>query len=452
MNHYIAIDIETLLKNKRNTMMKKISDFFLGHHLENIHDDFEVAKIKLIYNFFLFFTLFVVIFSPFIIFLYGQGIVTYINIFAVTFYLLPLILLKLLKSYTIPAIAFCIILCFNTTLNSIINNGLLSFNICIWYFIAIAFANYTLSKKLSIIFMASIFLTILAILLLRLKVLLYINPLFSAQRDLATTPGVLLVTFPIIYKLMIEQIKTKQEAIENFKATLKAKDRIIGIVAHDLKNPIGTIQGFMYLIRSELGGSISGEIKEYLDTSAQACENAMENIGELVEAAELDQAERKYETELIELKMFLQSMVRAYKAKAIEKKISLSLQSRHEMVHVNINKTKCTRMMDNLLSNAIKFSKENGKINVGLETKPDTAVTSVSDTGIGIPSELHELIFDKFTTAGRPGTKKETSTGLGLSIVKRIVEKHSGNIWFESRENIGTTFNIELPLADRTVH
>ena len=113
---------------------------------------------------------------------------------------------------------------------------------------------------------------------------------------------------------------------------------------------------------------------------------------------------------------------------------------------VNINTDKFTRVIDNILTNALKFTPLGGKININISKSNTIALLKIEDNGIGIPLHLQALIFDKFTTAGRRGTSGEKSLGLGMSICKKIVALHQGKIWFESKDNTGTTFFIELPL------
>ncbi|MCC9136654.1 sensor histidine kinase [Pontibacter silvestris] len=101
--------------------------------------------------------------------------------------------------------------------------------------------------------------------------------------------------------------------------------------------------------------------------------------------------------------------------------------------------------INNLLSNAIKFTPDGGEITLALEEKEETVLFKISDTGIGIPEKYHATLFDKFTRARRLGIKDEPSVGLGMSIIKTIVEWHQGQIWFESQEDKGTTSYIEVP-------
>ena len=105
-------------------------------------------------------------------------------------------------------------------------------------------------------------------------------------------------------------------------------------------------------------------------------------------------------------------------------------------------------MINNLLINAIKFSNDNKQITVTTAAKDKKVQITVKDNGIGIPDRLKDKVFERFTKAKRKGTMGEPTFGLGLSICKEITEYYNGSIWFESKENEGTTFYLEFPGAE----
>ena len=105
------------------------------------------------------------------------------------------------------------------------------------------------------------------------------------------------------------------------------------------------------------------------------------------------------------------------------------------------------RIILNLLSNAIKFTKSGGEINVEIKTDDENVFISVIDTGIGIPIEMQEKIFDRFTQVDRATYRENVGTGIGLALVKSIVELHNGNIELKSELNKGSTFTVSLPIV-----
>lgn len=134
---------------------------------------------------------------------------------------------------------------------------------------------------------------------------------------------------------------------------------------------------------------------------------------------------------------------------AQSKNIFFSINYLTDQVMVNLNSEKFSQVINNLVSNSIKFTSREGKIELSVNKvriKNQTyAEMCIKDSGIGIEKDQLPLLFDKFTRAGRKGTEGESSTGLGLSIVKRIVELHHGMIEVESEVGVGTLFKVTLP-------
>jgi two-component system sensor histidine kinase VicK len=141
---------------------------------------------------------------------------------------------------------------------------------------------------------------------------------------------------------------------------------------------------------------------------------------------------------------FLKECIQFQELQAYDKSIQIEFKSSVEKIYAEINRDKMLRAITNLLSNAIKFTRESGKIELSLSLKDKHPLITIKDNGIGIPKNKQPFLFEKFSPARRAGTKGEKSTGLGMFIVKEIIDKHSGKLTFESEENKGTIFYIEL--------
>ncbi|RZM21235.1 MAG: ATP-binding protein, partial [Pedobacter sp.] len=126
-------------------------------------------------------------------------------------------------------------------------------------------------------------------------------------------------------------------------------------------------------------------------------------------------------------------------------RVNFSCRSNRNTVFAEIDEDKFMQVINNLVSNALKFTPEGGKIDIYIRENKKEVLITVADTGIGIPKRFHATLFEKFTDARRSGLRGERSTGLGMSIIKSIVEWHEGKIWFVSEEGSGTTFFIQLP-------
>ena len=240
-----------------------------------------------------------------------------------------------------------------------------------------------------------------------------------------------------------------ESAIDELKVLNAEKNRLLGMVAHDLRGPIYNITGVLQLLDNSEGfAKLDESDKQLVELIKKSCDNALDVINDLLDAAQLDNASgpKDLEKEPVNLADLVRNTINMYDNRAQHKNIQVQFNEPEEPVIAFVSGEKLSRAIGNLLSNAIKFSHSDSKVTVGLSSTVDTAVISVSDVGVGIPREDFEAIFDKFTKAKRHGTLGEKPVGLGMSIVKQIVDAHNGRVWFESRENEGTTFYLELPV------
>lgn len=425
--------------------MTRFRAFFIEHHLIRAEDSFEAAKIRLIFNFFVAYLLVSLAFIPFL-FTYPIPAFTYINLGFYPLYILPFLMLKFSRSYEIPSLFFATTVVLSATANSIFNNGLLTPNISVWYFIAVAFGAYTLRPRYSVSLVVIMYVCLSIIDWLKYNDRLFINPYFSEKANLDATPFIMVATFPLILKLLIEYVKSKQEAVSSLKATIREKDDILGVVAHDLRNPIGAAVSCMELAGRDIEKGKEDEARQFLTLAENSCCRALGHIEELLEVTVLKEDSRPLSLTEEDIGPFLKSIVEGYAPRAEAKHIHLRFEAPGEPILLPFNKLRLSRVIDNVLSNATKFTGEGGRIDVSARRDGNNVHIRIADTGIGIPDALQKSLFDKFTPAARAGTANERSTGLGMSITKKIVDLHGGEIWFESEEGTGTTFYIRLPL------
>jgi len=227
----------------------------------------------------------------------------------------------------------------------------------------------------------------------------------------------------------------------------KTITRIMNMVVHDLRNPLTGIKGISSMLLPD--GNLKEEQKKFIGLIHESSEHAMELINELMGSNVLEELENRHKSgkrEVTEIQLFLKRCVDVLQFRAREKRQIIELGNLEEDAAVLLNRDAMFRVIGNLISNAIKFSHRDSVIRLDMENLTDTVLLSVQDSGIGIPDDLKEEVFDMFTEAKRPGTSGEESFGLGLSISKQIVKAHGGSIWFESEEEKGTTVYIELPM------
>ena len=239
------------------------------------------------------------------------------------------------------------------------------------------------------------------------------------------------------YFRQLMEIREKNTEIENAGAF---KNQVLGMVAHDLRNPLAAVESTAMIMELE---EVNDDMRENIDIIKASCVKARSIISDLLDAARNDD-QNVFETTDVELNVFLRKIIDSWKIHN-EARNSFVFKSSFIPLYAQVNKEKFHRVMDNLITNAIKFSKEKEKIEIHLDKEFGMAIIEVKDHGLGIPKEMVPHLFDRFSKAGRAGVRGEVSTGLGLSIVKQIVERHKGKIKVESEENKGSTFTIYIP-------
>ncbi len=249
----------------------------------------------------------------------------------------------------------------------------------------------------------------------------------------------------MLNKQVNEQKTNLEKALDELKYSSQEKDRILRAVAHDLRNPLGGIASLSGVMveESEHDRDMQMQLALIKDTAT----DSLELINEILEATQ--NSPEGFKKQWVDVNAMLNNSVELLRFKAAEKHQQILLTGLDTSLDININREKIWRVLSNLISNAIKFSPVDSMILVRAIQKKDHIVVSVKDEGIGIPDNMKEKVFNMFTDAKRPGTIGEKSFGLGLSISKQIIEKHNGNIWFESEVDKGTTFYISLPATGK---
>jgi len=240
-------------------------------------------------------------------------------------------------------------------------------------------------------------------------------------------------------------ITDHKEYINYLKKYSSKKNSILHILSHDLAGPLGMISNIADLLHSDLKSHQNPDIQNLIGLIQKSSQQGLQLIKEFLKQELLESSEIELVRSRIDLVQRIRECIKEYQqSEQITHKV-FHFYTSCEQLYLELDDTKFLQAINNLISNSIKFTPDGGEISVTLEEKEATVSISVADNGIGIPAKHHATLFDKFTRARRPGIKGEPTVGLGMSIVRTIVEWHHGHIWFESQENKGTTFYIEIP-------
>ncbi|CAN5872369.1 hypothetical protein BH10CHL1_BH10CHL1_30790 [soil metagenome] len=221
------------------------------------------------------------------------------------------------------------------------------------------------------------------------------------------------------------------------------KDRFMGMVAHDLRGPIGSLQMCTELLRN--GALDPAEQSEFIQTIEETARDALHLINDLLDIAAIESGKLVIEPQLVAIDQLIARISHLNHLIGERKGIQLVVQVDPRLLKVHLDPRRIQQVLDNLLSNAFKYSYPGTRVTLRIEGDGQDLLLAVTDQGQGIPPPELDLLFKPFQRTSTHPTGEEFSTGLGLSICKRIVELHHGTIGAESIVGRGTTFTIRLP-------
>jgi len=224
----------------------------------------------------------------------------------------------------------------------------------------------------------------------------------------------------------------------------KLKNQFIGMAAHDLRSPLGNILNFCEFIEEE-PENLSSDQKEFISTIDSLATFMLNMVNELLDVTSIEQGEINLSKNDYDLITCINRVVYLNKSLADRKNIKINTPTFPQQLIINIDKSKIEQVLTNLLTNAIKYSFPESIVNILIHQQADEVAVSIRDHGQGIKSDELRLLFKPFQKTSTQATAGEKSIGLGLFIVKRIVEAHGGKITAESILNSGTTFTFTLP-------
>ncbi|MCE7862070.1 MAG: sensor histidine kinase [Bacteroidetes bacterium CHB5] len=238
------------------------------------------------------------------------------------------------------------------------------------------------------------------------------------------------------------QIQEQEKRNKEVGGLVHEKQQLIGLVSHDLKGPFNRIFALIQLMELT-NENLTEEQREYLGKIHQIVADGLSMIRNLLDNRRLEEQGIDQTPEQINLVLALGSLVKNYRALAVKKKIQIQFAPPPH-AFVLADRMYLNRIFENLISNALKFSPEGKNIYISIEEKGDKYAIGVRDEGPGISREDQKNLYRKFQRLSARPTGGESSTGLGLSIVKTLIEKMGGEIYCQSEEGNGTTFTVKL--------
>jgi two-component system phosphate regulon sensor histidine kinase PhoR len=243
--------------------------------------------------------------------------------------------------------------------------------------------------------------------------------------------------------------KDKKLEIETLKIREEYRKEFMGNVSHELKTPLFTVQGYILTL---LDGAMKDEkiSKKYLNRANKGVERLIYIVKDLDMITRLEAGNLQLEKEVFDIVEMIQGVFDLFEMKSAKKKITLAFDIKYqEPIYVLGDQQRIQQVLTNLVVNSIKYGREKGTTEVSIENLiKNKVIIRVTDNGEGIAKEHLPRLFERFYRVDKSGSRKEGGSGLGLSIVKHIIEAHDEKIYVESELAVGSEFSFTLEKAE----
>jgi two-component system, OmpR family, sensor kinase len=240
---------------------------------------------------------------------------------------------------------------------------------------------------------------------------------------------------------MQRELAKKNAELEHLN---KEKNRFLGMAAHDLRNPLQSILIHSSFLLEEDPAALGADYRKFMEIIHTSSEFMARLVDDLLDVAKIESGQLHLDYSQVDLGALVSNNVALNRVLGAKKQIDIQLFS-EKLPPVVVDSAKIEQVLNNLIGNALKFSVPGSKIEVRLRSEGESFRLSIKDEGPGMSEEEMSKLFKPFQRGQAKGTAGEESTGLGLMIVKRIVEGHGGKLWLESRLGAGTTFFVSIP-------
>jgi signal transduction histidine kinase/CheY-like chemotaxis protein len=222
------------------------------------------------------------------------------------------------------------------------------------------------------------------------------------------------------------------------------KSEFLASMSHELRTPLNAIIGFSEVLLERMFGELNERQDEYLRDIWSSGKHLLELLNDILDLSKIEAGQMVLNRSKFAVRESLEYCLSLVRERALKHGITLGLEAGPGVGLIDADRLRFRQVVLNLLSNAVKFTPDGGRVDVRASMQGQDLVVTVADTGVGVPAEDRQRIFDSFQQGARPSDQAE-GTGLGLTLSKRILEMHEGRIWVESEVGKGSTFGLALP-------
>jgi signal transduction histidine kinase len=246
-------------------------------------------------------------------------------------------------------------------------------------------------------------------------------------------------------KKVEERTRALSLALEEVKLASKRKTDFVSSVTHELRTPLTSIKGYASILLADKLGQLPDPVKQRLEKINRHSDELAQFVNDLLDISRIESGREIMKTGPQDFKQIAEDTADMLSIILKDKQIELSLNIPEDAQKILADYNQIKRVLINLVNNAIKFTPAQGKIEIACHKKDGRVQIDVSDSGCGIPEDSLNRIFEEFYRVDNAVNQQVKGTGLGLALVKNIVEAHAGKIWVKSKFGEGSTFSFTLP-------
>ncbi|SFM69059.1 PAS domain S-box protein [Methanolobus profundi] len=225
----------------------------------------------------------------------------------------------------------------------------------------------------------------------------------------------------------------------------KSKSEFVANISHELRTPLNIVIGYSDVLLSDMSGELNEKQRKYANNVKNAGSNLLEIVNSLIYIAEIEAGDWDIHLSKFDMLPVIEDMKKLTRATAFKKGVSLDFDVGYDIDGTIADKSKFMILLHHIIGNSIKFTPSGGSIKVRIERSGTYVLVTVTDTGIGIPEEKQEQLFDPFVQLDWSHARSYSGMGIGLALVKELIDMHGGKIFLESRVGEGTTISFTIP-------
>lgn len=242
-----------------------------------------------------------------------------------------------------------------------------------------------------------------------------------------------------------------------------SRDRFLSMITHELRSPLNAINGYLDLTLADVAGALNAQQREFIQRARAASENLFTLVENLLLISRADAGQLHLQREIINIQEVVTSAVDEMEVTAKDRGVTITVDLPASFPDLYADAERLQQVVRNLLSNALRFTQEGGHITITTSVSAEKEAGAggqearrvvklcVSDTGCGIAPEYHKLIFERFSQIHDRDRERSGSQGLGLTVVKMIVELHGGEVSVQSAPGQGSVFTCTLPMLESEI-